>query len=409
MKRVVARNRGFNGPYAYYDNVTEMDQRVAKPSGQQTVYVNQKPYCLAHSCFRGPKTTNKPYIVPKTSLPWRNPSLYRSLVLDIRRGPATTWIQSFDWMDRAVTSQADEKAIDMTWIPGRWEASKVLRDDNRWNQSITECLLKIGDGKADLSVAMAEARRTSNMIADAASTLFRAALAVRRGQVRRVPGILGLSRSPRRMSGQLANRFLEVKYGWSPLMSDIYGSVELLRQQLLRGLFVTGVRNLVDTSSITKGTYRWLEQSSLKDYSVSGELFRLHQCKMTGRVNDGFMRSAQMSGLVNPGLLAWEIVPYSFVVDWAIPIGSFLEACTATQGLDFVGGYTLTAGSLSLQGAQNAPLGMSGPPRKVDVNSNSMERLPLNEWPTARVYAKSPFRTGNVLSALALWRQLWRR
>jgi hypothetical protein len=31
-------------------------------------------------------------------------------------------------------------------------------------------------------------------------------------------------------------------------------------------------------------------------------------------------------GLVNPAEIAWEVVPYSFVVDWFLPIGSYISA-----------------------------------------------------------------------------------
>jgi hypothetical protein len=31
-------------------------------------------------------------------------------------------------------------------------------------------------------------------------------------------------------------------------------------------------------------------------------------------------------GLANPASIAWEFMPWSFAVDWAIPIGSWIEA-----------------------------------------------------------------------------------
>jgi hypothetical protein len=31
-------------------------------------------------------------------------------------------------------------------------------------------------------------------------------------------------------------------------------------------------------------------------------------------------------GLVNPLEIAWEVVPYSFVVDWFLPVGSYIAA-----------------------------------------------------------------------------------
>jgi hypothetical protein len=34
----------------------------------------------------------------------------------------------------------------------------------------------------------------------------------------------------------------------------------------------------------------------------------------------------------------WEILPFSFVADWFLPIGPYLESLTAFHGLDFVSG-----------------------------------------------------------------------
>lgn len=35
----------------------------------------------------------------------------------------------------------------------------------------------------------------------------------------------------------------------------------------------------------------------------------------------------------------WEVLPFSFVVDWFLPIGPYLEALSTYQGLSFVRGY----------------------------------------------------------------------
>jgi hypothetical protein len=47
---------------------------------------------------------------------------------------------------------------------------------------------------------------------------------------------------------------------------------------------------------------------------------------------------AAQTGFTNPINLAWEILPFSFVVDWFLPIGPYLEAFTAFEGLEFIDG-----------------------------------------------------------------------
>jgi hypothetical protein len=43
-------------------------------------------------------------------------------------------------------------------------------------------------------------------------------------------------------------------------------------------------------------------------------------------------------GLTNPLEIAWEVVPYSFVVDWMLPIGDAISAIDYDAGLDFLSG-----------------------------------------------------------------------
>jgi hypothetical protein len=45
------------------------------------------------------------------------------------------------------------------------------------------------------------------------------------------------------------------------------------------------------------------------------------------------------SGFTNPVNLAWEILPYSFVIDWLLPIGPYLETLSAWHGTAFAGGF----------------------------------------------------------------------
>jgi hypothetical protein len=44
-------------------------------------------------------------------------------------------------------------------------------------------------------------------------------------------------------------------------------------------------------------------------------------------------------GFNNPISLAWEVLPYSFVLDWFLPIGDFLDGLNRWKGLQFVSGW----------------------------------------------------------------------
>lgn len=40
-------------------------------------------------------------------------------------------------------------------------------------------------------------------------------------------------------------------------------------------------------------------------------------------------------GVTNPASLAWELLPFSFVVDWFLPVGDFLSSLDAEFGMTF--------------------------------------------------------------------------
>jgi hypothetical protein len=45
---------------------------------------------------------------------------------------------------------------------------------------------------------------------------------------------------------------------------------------------------------------------------------------------------ASQLGLDNPALLAWELLPYSFILDWYIPVSGFLQNANILADFDIV-------------------------------------------------------------------------
>lgn len=56
------------------------------------------------------------------------------------------------------------------------------------------------------------------------------------------------------------------------------------------------------------------------------------------RCEDSLKAVAANTGISNPALLAWELLPWSFVIDWFIPVGDYLESLSAFDGFTFSGG-----------------------------------------------------------------------
>jgi len=67
---------------------------------------------------------------------------------------------------------------------------------------------------------------------------------------------------------------------------------------------------------------------------------RIRRCKwiIEYEVDDTRLANLDDWGITNPALLAWELVPYSFVVDWFYPVGDWLSQVGYSLGLYFVRG-----------------------------------------------------------------------
>lgn len=168
----------------------------------------------------------------------------------------------------------------------------------------------------NLAVAAAEGKKTVSMVTKAVTDIGGALLDLKRGRFESAARRFGVSRRSSHLSEKdVAGRWLELQYGWKPLISDIYESAkayEALTKPPRTNRLSVSVRKVTP----------W-------DSSVSPTLFTF-KGNIEERVRYIYEMTETLSaprslGLMDPATVAWELVPYSFVVDWFIPIGSYLE------------------------------------------------------------------------------------
>jgi hypothetical protein len=216
------------------------------------------------------------------------------------------------------------------------------------NRSLQAARINLKGTKVNLGVAFGERKQTARQLGDAAFSIAKSFQALRRGNVRRAMDELGISSRKHEPRGSnVTNKWLGLQYGWKPLLSDVYGACDALAR-----------RNADDWSVIAKGKAR---AKNYYKYAVS-PVFNgangsasngFDACTVTAEVTTGALtridaipantalQSFTSLGLTNPLLIAWELVPFSFVVDWALPIGSWLDSLDATLG--FANAWTCTS------------------------------------------------------------------
>lgn len=126
----------------------------------------------------------------------------------------------------------------------------------------------------------------------------------------------------------LAAVYLTYMYGIRPLMQDIW--------EILKGLEFTAktmpakvIRSRVLDTSFT--TASWSGRTSTK--WLEGKLERGIHNEVTYRIINPGVFDASRYGLTSPLSLAWELVTLSFVADWFIGLGAFLNGIEQPLGV----------------------------------------------------------------------------
>lgn len=247
----------------------------------------------------------------------------------------------------------------------------------------------------NLAVDIAQGRQTMQMVYGALSSFSRCAIALRRGDFVKAARSLGVNpRASRLRVNDVAGRWLELQYGWLPTLSDIFALCELWEAQSSAPQKFTYVARakevLLQESSVSPSFYSVPAQSKVR-------------CRIEAELTENVSLQRSL-GLYDPLSILWEILPWSFVIDWFLPIGTWLDAgniipqltgrflTTYSYDYTYSGVQSKTSGPVSTRGASTAGHG-TWVERRVSTNLKvpPPEFQPLNE-------ALSPKRFYNAIA-----------
>lgn len=122
--------------------------------------------------------------------------------------------------------------------------------------------------------------------------------------------------------------FLAWRYGVKPLMDDLYNAASVLSGEtkdvisIRKSMSARAASPWIDNLNGREDSYEWSESCTLRG---------------TATVTNPNLHLANRLGLINPQLWVWDMIPFSFIVDWWFPVGSFLGNFTALAGLSLSG------------------------------------------------------------------------
>lgn len=282
-------------------------------------------------------TPDTPLITPRYDLQrrWKQAKPFTTVLPYFRKVAYASGTVDSPFGARAVSSDLDDYDV---WAPllSAARGKLVARISSR----------------AELLTAAFELGESCGMIERRALQLARAFSALRRRDFSAVNRALNAPRNYRpkgwrKRARDTGGLWLEYSFGWAPLVGDIQNAVDVL-QEPIKSVFV---------SATAKGGSPEAQHLSPKilevdpdavypytDYSYSHryKVFQLAVVRMGAEIgieNPNLWLANQL-GLVNPFKTAYELIPFSFLLDWVGNVSQFLFQGTDFLGLSLQNAYT---------------------------------------------------------------------
>lgn len=207
-----------------------------------------------------------------------------------------------------------------------WSTGFVTDLNDEWNGNDDIALIgklreKVAGSDFNMGVFLGEGREALKMITDSATRIYRAYGKVRKFDIAGAAAALA-TKKPKSVHKTAAGNWLELQYGWLPLIKDAQGAAEFLAKSLnfpMVQTYKVTRRKPISVSPIA-GT-KFLSFSGRGDTRV----------QLIARLSE--VDTVKLVGLTDPASVVWELTPFSFVADWFIPIGNYLAARSLASAL----------------------------------------------------------------------------
>lgn len=143
-------------------------------------------------------------------------------------------------------------------------------------------------------------------------------------------------------SRSLAENWLEYQYGFKPLLQDISYSIEAVARLNLADYGLVYIEDHYTNKSIERKPLLHTGDPYFGSYVFGSQVIRKKtsiRMGLTYGLEDSTTALLAQSGFLNPISLAWELIPFSFVSDWVLPLGPYLESLSHWKGLKFIRGW----------------------------------------------------------------------
>lgn len=219
-----------------------------------------------------------------------------------------------------------------------------LAGSNMINATLVKALNKLKSQDVHIGNFVAESHKTFEMVGNTASRIARSVSAFRAKRPKEWGKVVATQTGnlARKDWHTVPNSWLELQYGWKPLMDDVYGAIHHLSRRSRYEFPYSRVSGYSFTETEVKSNVTLSGGSCFDLGGLTQDVYMLDKQEVFITLIYGLTSPilAEISslGLLSPLEIVWETTRYSFVVDWFLPIGPWLSALTADAGYTFITG-----------------------------------------------------------------------
>jgi hypothetical protein len=187
-------------------------------------------------------------------------------------------------------------------------------------QAVTGAFAQMNNPSFLAGVTLAEGRKTVKYLYDLYKSLRRADQLIRKGIL--IQDILRKLTDPRKVE-RASNQYLQVRYALRPLVYEVLGLIEAIREsdRPTRSRFKYFLKDSDVVQAYDSGEYIFpTSWNVMRHFKFGWRLDKTTFYSVSGGVLAEVLLDtyswAQRLGLHSPVQSGWELVPFSFVVDW---------------------------------------------------------------------------------------------
>lgn len=210
-----------------------------------------------------------------------------------------------------------------------------------------------------------------------------------------------------------ANDVLAFKFGVEPLIGDVQGAAEAVARFVVDKIDSHEVLVKASASRSEEETFTITVDGRVIVVTQRVHVHTRFVCQY--ELDNIVTREMSQLGVLNPAELLWELVPWSFVVDWVYTLGNYIRHLTSDAGLQFSRGTYSTKVTWSVTAHATKQEGERYNPQLWGVDSwrhedwsqtyggDEKTRVLLNQSPYVQApNFKNPISINHLVESLAL-------